>query len=57
MERDGLEEWNAEEVVDDLIGTLKEMIDDDCGLTELEDYFMGELGLEPDYLDIDELFD
>jgi hypothetical protein len=50
MKRDGLSFDNASDVVNDLREQLTLMVDEGSGLTEIEDYFSDELGLEPDYL-------
>jgi len=50
MKRDGLSFDNASDVVNDLREQLTLMVDEGSGLTEIQDYFSDELGLEPDYL-------
>ena len=50
MERDGLTEVEATEQVNEFKLELKEYMDEDAGLTVIEDAFMDTFGLEPDYL-------
>jgi len=50
MERDGLSFDDATDVLVDLKEELISMMDEGCSLTEIEDYFSDETGLEPDYL-------
>ena len=49
MERDGMTEEEAQEVIQEVVGMCQEAIDEG-NLFEVEEIIAGELGLEPDYL-------
>lgn len=51
MDRDGLDEFEAQDQIDEVKMLLQEAIDMGCGLTTLEEIVSDELGLEPDFLD------
>jgi hypothetical protein len=50
MERDGLTYEEAHDTYKEVFNNIMMMIEDG-DLFEMEEYFMGELGLEPDYLE------
>ena len=51
MSRDGMSEREAQEMIDDFQSTINEALDESISLSELEEAFMLEFRLEPDYLD------
>jgi hypothetical protein len=50
VERDGLTPEEAHDTYKEVFNNIV-MMAEDGDLMELEEYFMGELGLEPDYLE------
>ena len=50
MKRDGLSLDDATYVLADLKEELFAMMEEECSLTEIKDYFSDETGLELDYL-------
>jgi len=50
MRRDGMEDHEAEDVIQEVENAIIKMIEEGEGIIEIEDYLQDELGLEPDYL-------
>jgi len=51
MERDGMDEDDAQDLIDEAKETIEEMLnDDDVSILELEEVVSDYFGLEPDYL-------
>lgn len=50
MERDKISSEEADDIINDLKERVREIAEDGC-YSQLEDFMMEEVGLEPDYLD------
>jgi len=48
--RDGLQEWEAEELYQEALEALRELVENDGYLEDAEDIVKDYFGLEPDYL-------
>ena len=50
MRRDGLQEWEAEELYQEALEALRELVENDGYLEDAEGIVKDYFGLEPDYL-------
>jgi len=51
MNRDGLSREEAKEQLEIVLEDIRDLLENGCSLFEIEDYIMGEYGLEIDYLE------
>ena len=50
MERDNMSQEDAENLLDEARDEAEMMLEEDCGLMDIEDLLMDYFGLEPDYI-------